>query len=88
MDNLIANTSGDLAAAIEKVVAGHLAGKDDFEKLKAFSEMIETFSQDVPAALADMRVDWVRRLAQTYTLEEIQANSGLSPSRVRKLLER
>lgn len=64
---------------------GQLAG---FEKVNRIAELIEEFSRDLPAYLAELRVAAVRSLADQYSLDEIQQHAGISPSRLRKILER
>lgn len=77
-----------LAAHVEDLITAELGGLDDFQRVHKLVELIEVFSRDIPAQLAEMRVNHVRRLTEVYTGEEIQAGTGLSASRIRKLLER
>ncbi len=71
-----------------KLIDEELHGLDDFQKAAKLTELIEVFSQEAPAMLAEMRVEHVRRLTQLYTRDEIRANTSLSDSRIRKLIER
>jgi hypothetical protein len=73
---------------IEQLIADELFGLDDFEKLAKLSELIEVFSREVPAALARMRIDHLRRVSECYTGEEIKTNTGMSQNRIRKLMDR
>jgi hypothetical protein len=73
---------------VDRLIADELADLDDFEKLNKLSELIEVFSQEVPATLAELRIAHVRRLTELYTRDDIQANTRLSQSRIRKLVDR
>jgi hypothetical protein len=81
-------TTEALASRIEDLINAEIHGLDDFAKVNKITELIEVFSRDVPAMLAEMRVQHVRRLVEVYTAEEIQNGTRISPSRMRKLLER
>lgn len=60
----------------------------DYDRVNRIGALIEMFSRDMPAWLAELRVTEVRQLVETHPLDEIQEATGIGPSRVRKLLER
>lgn len=70
------------------LVEAELAGLDDFDTVNKIAELIEVFSREMPQMLAELRVEKVRALDGRYTPDEIHKGTGISPSRLRKLLDR
>jgi len=77
-----------MAPDIQELIQLRLHGLDDFARLKELTELIDLFSRELPAYLAQERVSWLQHLMETYTPSEIQERTGLSANRIRKLLGR
>jgi len=73
---------------IDNMIDAQLAGVPDLEQINKLAELIEWHSHTVTAYLAQRRMDLIRKLSEHYTLEEIQRTTGISPSRVRKVMNR
>lgn len=76
------------ADELTRMVDAELVDVPDLEQVNRLAQMIEWHSQTVTAYLAKRRMELIRQLSEIYSMEEIQQTTGVTPSRIRKVMNR